>query len=225
MKLEPRTLQILKNFSTLNPSLVFKQGNVISTVTPTKTVMAKATVKEAIPTSFAIYELSKFLSVLTLFDTPSIKLEDKYLIISDKTQQVQYTYANPDNIVSPSDKEIKLPEMDIEFELTSSTLQNLQKAMAVLNLPEIAITGEGGELFVQGINIKNPSADKFSIKVTDPIHKINQNAKFSMIILAENLKVIQDDYLVSISSKGIAHFKSTDIEYWIATESSSTYAV
>jgi len=225
MKLEARTLQILKNFSILNPSLVFKEGNTLSTVTPLKTVMAKATVKETIPTSFAIYDLSKFLSVLTLFNNPSIALDEKYLIISDNNQKVQYTYGNPDNIVSPSDKEIKMPDMDIQFNLTSATLLSLQKAMAVLSLPEISITGENGELWVQGINVKNPAADKFSVKVTDPIQKIDSKAKFNMIILAENMKIIQDDYLVSISSKGIAHFKSNDIEYWVATESSSTYNV
>ena len=98
MKFESRTLQILKNFSTLNPSLQFKQGSVISTITPLKTVMARATIKENIPATFAIYELSKFLSVLSLFDNPTITLEDKFLLIGDGKQNVQYTFANPGGI-------------------------------------------------------------------------------------------------------------------------------
>jgi hypothetical protein len=225
MKFESRTLQILKNFSTLNPALQFKEGSVISTVTPLKTVMAKAQIKENIPATFAIYELSKFLNVLSLFDNPSINLGDKFLQIGDGKQSVQYTFANPENIVTPGNKEIQLPGIDVKFKLMSSVLQSVLKAMAVLNLPEIAVTGKNGELFVEAINVKNPSSDKFSIKVdTDENFHIDANATFSMIFLADNMKIIPDDYVVSISSRGIAHFKGRDIEYWIATESSSSYS-
>ena len=141
MKLEQRTIQILKNFSVLNPSLVFKEGNVISTITPTKTVLAKATIKETIPATFTIMELSKFLNVLSLFSDPTLVLEENFLIIKDSSQQVKYSCGTPDNVVAPSDKEIKLPEPEIKFHLTSLTLNSLFKAMAVLNLPEISITG------------------------------------------------------------------------------------
>lgn len=219
MKLQQRTIQILKNFSTLNPSLVFKKGNVISTITPLKTVIAKATISEEIPETFAIYELSKFLSVLSLFNNPDISLKEKFLVISDSNQQVQYTYGDIDNIVAPGDKEIKLPETEINFKLTSATLQNLFKAMAVLGLPEIAVTGEEGIQSIETINSKNPLADKFKVQVGHCL----DTQKYKMILLAENLKILPEDYDVSISSKGIAHFKGKDIEYWIATESSSTY--
>jgi hypothetical protein len=222
MKFESRTLQILKNFSTLNPSLQFKQGSVISTVTPNKTVMAKASIKEQIPATFAIYELSKFLSVLSLFDNPTITLDEKFLLIGDGKQSVQYTFANPDNIVVPSNRDIALPSIDITFKLTASVLQSVLKAMAVLGLPEIAVTGKDGKLYVQAINVKNSASDKFSVQIESD-YNINANATFSMVFLADNMKIILDDYDVSISSRGIAHFKGKDIEYWVATESSSTY--
>jgi len=217
MKFEARTLQILKNFSTINPSLQFKEGSILSTVSPNKTVMAKATIKENIPSTFSIYDLSKFLGVLSLFDSPEISLEEKYLIIKGNSKQVQYTYADPRNIVLPGEKEIKLPELEINFQLTSDTLQSVLKAMGVLGLPEIAVTGENGVLSVQAVNTKNPSSDNFSIDVGQT------SLTFKMIFLAENIKIIQDEYDVSISSKGIAHFKGKDIEYWVATESSSTF--
>jgi hypothetical protein len=217
MKFEARTLQILKNFSVINPSLQFKEGSTLSTVSPNKTVMSKAAIKEHIPSTFAIYDLSKFLGVLSLFDSPEISLEEKYLIIKGNNKQVQYTYADPRNIVIPGDKEIKLPESEINFTLTSDTLQSVLKGMGVLGLPELAVSGENGVLSVQAVNVKNPSSDNFSIDVGQtPL-------TFKMIFLAENIKIIQDDYDVSISSKGIAHFKGKDIEYWVATESSSTF--
>ena len=219
MKLSQRTVQILKNYSILNPSLVFREGNVLRTMTPNKTVYSKATISETIPSTFATYELSKFLSVLSLFEMPEISLEEKYLIVTGNNQQVQYTYGDMDNIVAPGDKEIKLPDMDIGFRLTNNTLQGLFKAMAILGTPEIAVTGENGQMHIETINTKNPLADKFKVQVGTCI----DIQKFKMIMLAENLKILPDDYDVAISSKGIAHFKGKDIEYWIATESSSTF--
>lgn len=223
MKLESRTLQILKNFSTINPSLQFKQGSFITTISPLKTVMAKAVIKEHIPHTFAIYELSRFLGVLSLFDSPNITLENKYLIISSEGKQVQYTYADPKLIVVPGDKEIKLPELEICFTLESQVLQQVLKAMGVLGLPEIAVTGENGIIYIQALDSKNPSSDTYSIKIESPIYNVDAQARFKMIFLAENIKILPEAYRMSISSRGLAHLQSNDIEYWITTESSSSY--
>lgn len=217
MKLEGRTLQILKNFATINPSLQFKQGSFITTISPNKTMMAKAAIKEHIPHTFAIYDLSRFLGVLSLFESPTLALEERLLVIKGSGRQVQYTYADPKLIVTPGDKEVKIPSTEIEFDLKADVLQGVLKAMGVLGLPEIAVTGEDGVMSVQAIDSKNPSSDKYSVDVG------TTNATFRMIFLAENIKVLSEDFRVSISSKGIAHFKGSDVEYWIATESSSTY--
>ncbi len=217
MKLEGRTLQILKNFASINPSLQFKQGSFITTISPNKTMMAKASIKEHIPHTFAIYDLSRFLGVLSLFESPTLILEDKFLTVNGSGRRVQYTYADPKLIVTPGDKEVKIPSTDIQFDLKAEVLQSVLKAMGVLGLPEIAVTGEDGIMSVQAIDSKNPSSDKFSVEVG------TTNATFKMIFLSENIKMLGDDYKVSISSKGIAHFKGSDVEYWIATESSSTY--
>ncbi len=217
MKFEGRTLQILKNFASINPSLQFKQGSYITTISPVKTLMAKAAIKEHIPHTFAIYDLSRFLGVLSLFDSPTLNMEERLLTVSGSGRKVQYTYADPKLIVTPGDKEIKLPSVDIEFDLKSDTLQSVLKAMGVLGLPEIAVTGEDGTLSLQAIDSKNPSSDKFSIDIG------TTSLTFRMIFLAENIKILNEDYKVAISSKGLAHFIGSDIEYWIATESSSTF--
>lgn len=217
MKLEGRTLQILKNYCTINPSLQFKQGNHLTTVSPTKTLMAKAEIKEDIPSTFAIYDLSRFLGVLSLFDSPSIVLDEKFLNIQDSNRSVQYTFADPKLIVTPGEKEISFPDPEIKFTLTSSVLQDVLKAMSIMSLPELAVSGRDGKMYVEAINTHNPTSDKFSVQVGET------QDTFKMIFLAENIKIIVEDYSVGISSRGIAHFKGSDIQYWIATESSSTF--
>ena len=162
MKLSSETLAILKNFASINPSLQFKQGSFITAISPVKTLMAKAAIKEHIPHTFAIYDLSRFLGVLSLFESPTLNMEERLLTVSGSGRKVQYTYADPKLIVTPGDKEIKLPSVDVEFDLKSDTLQSVLKAMGVLGLPEIAVTGEDGTLSIQAIDSKNPSSDKFS---------------------------------------------------------------
>lgn len=217
MKLESRTMQILKNFSTINPSLMFKPGSIINTMSPNKTVLAKASIKEQIPSSFAIYDLSKFLGVLSLFDQPELQVEEKQMVIAGGQQKVRYTFASPDAIVIPSDKEVNMPETEIQFMLTADDLNKVMKAMGVMQLPEIAINGDSSEMSIQAIDSKNPSADSYRVVLGET------QATFRMIFKAENIKIMQGDYDVSISSKGIGHFKGADVEYYIATEANSTF--
>ena len=57
MILDQRTLAILKNFATINPSIQFKVGSALATISPQKTVMARAKVDQEFERSFAIYDL------------------------------------------------------------------------------------------------------------------------------------------------------------------------
>lgn len=217
MKLESKTIQILKNFSSINPSIQFNPGSTLSTISPMKTVVAKATMAETIPSSFAIYDLSKFLGVLSLFESPELIIGERSMDISGGSQKVSYTFADPKLIVTPNDKEIKMPPAEIQFRLTGDDLSKVLKAMGVLQLPEIAVTGDGQSMYIEAIDSKNPSSDTYKVRLADT------ELTFKMIFKAENIKIMSGDYDVQISSQGIAYFKGTDVEYWIATEASSTF--
>ena len=83
-QLSKETLAVLKNFSSLNSNILVEEGNIIQTITPTKNVMARAVVEEDFSTKFGIWDLSKFLSVVSIFDVPEFTFEDKYVVIGDK---------------------------------------------------------------------------------------------------------------------------------------------
>jgi hypothetical protein len=217
MKLEGRTLSILKNFASINPSIQFKPGDVLKTVSPNKTILAHAKLGEQVEGQFAIFDLSKFLSVMSLFDKPTLKVEEKYMTISDGQQRVNYTFADPRAIALPPEKTPQVANPEIEFKLTTATLDRVQKAMGILKMPEIAIVGNGTDITVEAVDSKNPSADTFAIKVGSTKHT------FKMVFKSENIKIIAADYDVTISSKGIGNFKCEDIEYWIVAEASSTF--
>jgi len=220
MKFEARTLQVLKNFSTINQSIIFKPGKNLATISPTKTILAKARINDEIPNEFAIYDLSRFLSTMSLYDAPNLKINDKIVVIENDAaagENTKYICAEASNIVSPPAKEIKFPEPEVQFDLDEKTFSKVQKALGVLGLPEIGVVGEDGCVYLQAMDSKNPTGDVHSVVVGT-----TENT-FKFIFKATNLKIISGDYKVAISSKGLSHFVGKDVEYWIAVEANSTF--
>ena len=218
MKLSENTINILKNYAVINPSLLVKPGNVLSTVSPVKSIFAKATVEENFPSQFAIYELSKFLGVVSLFNEPELDFGEKQMTIISGSQSLNYTYADPSMIVTPPEKDINFPEPDIEFNITQEELQKVVRATGVLQLPDIAVIGDGSTLKMSSTNSKNPTTDVFNIKVGET------TKTFNMIFKAENIiKLLSANYSVKISSRGLALFTADTIRYYVATEANSSF--
>jgi hypothetical protein len=93
MKLSKETTEILKNFATINPSLIFQPGTVQKTVSPQKTVLAKANVSENFDKEFAIYDLSQFISTVSMFEDPELKLGSDSVVISNGKARTTLRYA------------------------------------------------------------------------------------------------------------------------------------
>ena len=219
MKLSKETTEILKNFAAINPSLVFQAGTVQKTVSPQKTVLAKANISENFDKEFAIYDLTQFISTVSMFEDPDLKLGDDSLIITNGKAKTTLRYAKTDLIQSPPSKEINLPSTEISFTLEANALKSALRAAGVLALPELALVGRSNKAYLSAIDSRNQGSNSFEYEVGDA------NANYMMIFKIDNLKILERDYEVRVSAKGISHFKSKtgDVEYWIATEQSSKY--
>jgi|TARA_Y100000310_G_scaffold340013_1_gene434460 hypothetical protein len=220
MKISEETMQILKNYATINQSIQFNTGNVLKTVAPQKNILAEAEVEENFPKSFCIYELNRFLGIASLLENPDYEFEDTKLTIKSGTKtRVSYTYADPSMVVVPPPNTIEVPNPEIEFNLRKVDLESSIKAAMVLQEPEIAIVGDTKNIKLVALDTKNPQSDLYSIDVGET------TAEYKMIFKLENLRMIVESYEVKISSKGIAHFfnEKRKLSYWIATEQASTY--
>ena len=62
MKLSEKTIALLKNFSSINQSILFKKGNVLRTMSVMKNILAEVDIEECFPQDFAIYDLVQFLN-------------------------------------------------------------------------------------------------------------------------------------------------------------------
>lgn len=219
MKLSENTINIMKNFSTINPSLLVNPGNCLTTVAPSKTIFAKANVEENFPKKFAIYEMSKFLGIVSLFKDPELEFGEHQVKIASGRQSVNFTYADPSMIVvPPADKDINFPAADIEFTISQEELQKLIRAAAVFQLPEIAVNGDGQNITVTATNSKNPTTDTFSLDVS------NTDKTFNMIFKLDNIiKLLSADYSVKISSKGLSQFTTNNLTYYVPVEANSNF--
>lgn len=227
MKFDNRTIQILKNFAAFNQSIQFKSGNVVTTISTSRSMFARATLTAEIPSDFAIYDLSRFLGVLTLFENPELQIEDKLVRIkgTGKNRAVKYAFASPETISIPTGKEkLVVEDAEITFTLSKDDFNEIMKASKILQVPEIALICKDNEqMTIQAMDNKNPTGDIFTIDVENACLKVKS---FMMVFKVEYLTLLPDDYNVSIKLKshgGLAHFKSKDIEYFIPSEVSSTY--
>lgn len=212
MKLSTRTIQILKNFAGINPSILFHKGHDQVTMAPLKTILVRASIAEEIPADFAIYDLSKFIGTLSLFSDPQIEVQKKYLTIIEKGQKVNYTFADPELIVIPTKQSLQMPSKDVTFKLVDTAVSQLGKAAGILGLPHIVVTGDGEKVHIGVDKCSDPSADKYMVEVGQTKHV------FRLAFAFDNFRLIAGEYNVTLSKDGLGHFQGKDIEYWITTE-------
>jgi len=221
MNLSTDTLAILKNFSEINNNILFKPGSKLNTISAMKNILAEATVTEKFESEFGIYDLTEFLRAVDLFDKPAIKVNGaNYATISDekKKQAIKYFFADKSVLVAPS-KGITMPDKTVAFTLKKEDFAKVQKAATTLNLPDIAVEGNGKTISFVATDKKNKSSNDYSINIGET------DKTFTAYFKAENFKIISDDYDVAISKAKISHFinRSKPVQYWIALEPDSEF--
>lgn len=217
MKINKDTLNTLKNFSDINMSIEVKAGNTLRTVSVQKNILAQAEVETTFPQDFAIYEVNRFLGAISLFDNPDFEFGEKSVRIGNDRNSLNYVYCDPSMIVTPPEKNITVPDPEVRFKLSQDSLSRVMKAGNVLGTPEIVVEG-GSPMTVRAMDSQNDSSDTFHVNLDESTDKT-----FRFVFKIENFKMVPGDYDVEISSKGIAKFSQNQLQYWIATESSSTY--
>lgn len=217
MKLSNDTLTVLKNFASINQGILLKKGNTLTTVSASKSILAKADIKEDFPEEVAIYDLNNFLTVLTLSkDLPDLEFDDKHVSVKSLggRSSIKYRVAEKRHIVLPPEKGITLPSVDATFTMTADDYEWITRTANVLKSPHIAIEGDGSKLKITTFDAKIDTAHVNSTEVGDT------DKTFKAVFKAENLKMIPGSYKVDVCSQGFAYFKNTKdtIEYWIAIE-------
>tara|TARA_R100000458_G_scaffold10337_1_gene8203 strand:+ start:23 stop:691 length:669 start_codon:yes stop_codon:yes gene_type:complete len=221
MKLSDKTLSLLKNFSTINQSILFKKGTKLRTISVMKNILAEATISEEIPRDFGIYDLGQFLNGLSLHHNPDLDFQDddSYVVIKEGRSRSKYFYADSNCIVTPPEKTLTLPDETVTFDLSTDQLDKLLKAAAIYQLSDLSVVGGEGVVKVLVRDKKNETSNDFSIIVGET------DATFSFNFKVENIKILPGNYNVVVSQKLLSRFtsKNQDLTYYIALEPDSTF--
>ena len=220
MKLSDKTLSVLKNFSSINQSILFKEGNKLRTISVMKNILAEATITEEFSKDFGVYDLNQFLNGLSLHQDPDLDFQnDTHVIIREGKRRVKYFFADPEVIVTPPEKELSLPTEDVSFQLEHSQLDKLIKASAVYQLPDLSAIGEDGVVKLVVRDKKNDTSNEFSLIVGET------NEEFTFNFKVENIKIIPGTYDVTVSKKLLSKFANPkyNLTYYVALEPDSSF--
>jgi len=221
MNLSSDTVSLLKNFSDINQNILVKPGNKVQTISTMKNILAEAEISEKFESEFAIYDLPEFLRSVELFDKPELKFNggsNVQIADSNSKQAIKYFFADKSVIVSPT-KNITMPDKEVTFTFKKETFAKLLKAATTLNLPDVAVKGDGKSIKIIATDKKNKSSNEYSLTVGET------DKKFMAYFKTENFKMVTDDYDVAISKQKISHFvnRNKPIQYWIALEPDSEF--
>jgi hypothetical protein len=224
MKLSNETISVLKNFGAINQGIMFKPGKKLKTVSSHKNILAEVDIKEEIPAEFGIYDLNNFLSVISLHkDDPSFEFDEKQVtIVGNKGRsKIKYRFTPANMIVTPPEKALTMPDAEIKFELKAEDFDWVLRAASVLSSPQVAIESDGKKISIVTLDLQNDAAHTDALEIA-----AGTGDKYRMIFKTENItKILPGTYDVSVSSKGISHFKnkSVSLQYWITTEQGSKF--
>lgn len=224
MQISSNTISLLKNFSAINNSIYIKAGNEIWTTSPDKSVIGYCQVQETFPVDFGIYDLNRFLSLVSFFENPDFQFsEDEVKIVAYKSK-TNYRFADP-RIISHRNEFDKVekyirntsPNLNyqIQFTLEDDDLQDFLKKSSVLKLSDVLITVQDGYVVLQSYDRKNDLSDKHVLRLDDEISNT-----FSAHLSVDKFKIVSGDYTVLVG-ESVINFKNNkhDVQYWIAPDS------
>jgi hypothetical protein len=220
MKLSEKTISLLKNFSDINQSILFKKGNKLRTISVMKNILAEADIPEDFPKDFGIYDLNQFLRGLFLHNKPELDFTNEgHVVIREGKTRSKYFFAEPSVIVTPPDKELTLPNVDVEFEISTEQLDKVRKAVLAFQLPDLSVVGKAGVVKLVVHDKKNDTSNDFQVMVGET------ESEFCFNFKVENIKILPGSYHVDISSKLLSKFTNNDCDltYYIALEPDSSF--
>ena len=218
MKLSKDTLNLIKNYASVNGNLLLKPGKKLSTIHIQNKIFSFASITEDFPLQFPIYDVNELLSLLSLFTDPDIEFSEKYLTIKEGSSSIKYFAAAIEGMKLPPDRDVNFGESVATFDLSAAALNTIPRTAGVLKVNDISIVGDGSTISIVIADKKNATSNSYSTSVgtTTKVFKVN--------IAVDNIKMLPGDYEVSLAPKGVKfQSKTSDLVYYVAIELDSKF--
>lgn len=192
-------------------------------ISQSKTIIGKAQIPQAIDKAFCIFDLNRFLSIVSSLENPNIEIKynddgsNGSAIITSGATKIVYRLTDETMIVAAPDKDLKLDKPEISFNMKKDALAQVLKGAGILGLPNLTISGDRSKIRFSTADVKNDGSDSYAVEVGET------GADFNFVFNVGNFKMLALDYSVTITSKGFAQFTAPGIDYWVAMEKGSRY--
>jgi len=213
MRLSKETYTILKNFAAINSNILIQPGNVLKTVSAGKNIYVEAKVTEDFDIDVPIWDLNKFLGIVSMFNNPDLEFHDTHVVITNGRSSVTYYYSEPSLLTVPT-REIKMPATVTRFDLDEKDLNEILKASSVLQVSDLRMVGADGKFTISVDDSGQSTSNSFEIVIDE-----NYTGKdFEGTVNVSEMKFIPGSYSVELTDTIISKFthKSLDLSYYIA---------
>ena len=222
MIISDKTVQILKNFYSINENIFIEPGSWIRTVSKSDSVMAQAKVEDVFPKAVCLSKFDKVLAFLSMSKETDIEFHDDYMITKQGETFARFAYASPELVLKISGPP-KLSASDLEFNLPWNTMKLMTDGMSIIKSTNLVIEGDGKKLLISAYDSsgfdRNANGNSMGTYIG------STDKKFRAVIEQEKLKFLQSNYLVSIHAhQEVVRFVGDDVTYWIgANEDKSDF--
>ena len=182
--------------------------------------MAVATVEETFDTEFGIWDLNKFLGVISLFNSPNFSFGEKSVKIKNGgSSVVNYYYSEPRLLTVPT-KDVNMPAVNVGINLSEKQFSELQKAASVMQLPDLSFTVDDTDIVAMVSDLSDPTTNTYKVVVEENWNGPDFMFNFKM----ENIKILPGDYQVNFAKNIVGEFVNTNIslKYWFAMEANTS---
>ena len=222
MKLSQKTIKILKNYSTINNNIIFKEGNQLKTISEHKNIFSMATIEETFEINAGIYDLNSFLSSLSAIVEPELEFGESSVKINGLNGTFEYFYTD-EELLTKLPKSFPDKEIIYEFVITEDEIQTLMKTAAITSSRFVSFVCDGDVVYTLVGNRENKSSNNFKNDVGE------HDKEFDIMVPVESLKMIPMQYdLQLVKTKTSNQSKSLilinddeQIQYFIASSPNS----
>ena len=215
MILTKHTMNILKNFSTINPNLIIEPGNRLSTVSNNKHIFAEAYVEEYFPCEFTFYDLNDFLTNLSLFETPDIEFTENLIYLRENNNTATFACSEKDVVFNSNtnakvldylrEKKDKIEDIYTQFTLSDNYISQLKKRGATMNGTHLVLEGKNSKISAIITKPSEPNTNKFITEIGET------DKEFSISFKLDTIKLLPESYDVYI-----AKFKGGNACFFVA---------
>ena len=196
------------------------KGSTVRTISNAENILAKFTGEEVFPSDFAIYDLSQFLSGISLFNDPRTSSSPLTILLASVggRQSAKYYFSDPEiTLKSAPEKNVNFPGADIQFNLTGEDLLLCRKHLLFIVFPDLTFQSEEGLDTIKLIlrDKENDTSNTYDITVAGC-----STGTYSLDVKIDNIRVLPGDYSIKVSKALISEWTSYDYDltYYIALE-------